>query len=106
MSLDGTAAALPFPVPNDRRALVAIDLGAESCRVSLLRWLEGGPRVEVVHRFVNHAMERDGALRWDMTAILRELEYGLRQCAMVATEGVRSVGVDGWAVDYVRLDEK
>jgi rhamnulokinase len=35
-------------LPEDRRALVAVDLGAESCRVSLLRWVDGkaalGPR--------------------------------------------------------------
>ncbi|HVG27419.1 MAG TPA: hypothetical protein VM865_07420 [Acidobacteriaceae bacterium] len=30
-------------VVNDRRALVAIDLGAESCRVSLLRWTGATP---------------------------------------------------------------
>ena len=32
------------------------------------------------------------------------LDYGLRQCAAVASEGVRSIAVDGWAVDYVRVD--
>ena len=32
------------------------------------------------------------------------LDEGLRQCAEIATEGVRSIAVDGWAVDYVRLD--
>ena len=28
----------------------------------------------------------------------------LVQCAEVAKEGIKSIGVDGWAVDYVRLD--
>jgi rhamnulokinase len=32
------------------------------------------------------------------------LDYGLRECAAIATEGVRSIAVDGWAVDYVRVD--
>jgi rhamnulokinase len=32
------------------------------------------------------------------------LHQGLRECAALATEGVRSIAVDGWAVDYVRLD--
>ena len=31
----------PASCPKDRRAMIAIDLGAESCRVSLLRWLNG-----------------------------------------------------------------
>jgi len=32
------------------------------------------------------------------------LDYGLRQCAAIAKEGIRSIAVDGWAVDYVRVD--
>jgi rhamnulokinase len=32
------------------------------------------------------------------------LDHGLRQCAALAKEGVRSIAVDGWAVDYVRVD--
>ena len=31
------------------------------------------------------------------------VEDGLRKCAALATEGVRSIAVDGWAVDYVRM---
>jgi len=93
--------------PTDLRALVAIDLGAESCRVSLLRWLSGAPSITLVHRFSNAPLafdgEREGELHWDMTRILAELHTGLRHCAELATEGVRSIAVDGWAVDYVRL---
>jgi rhamnulokinase len=33
--------------------LAAVDLGAESCRVSLLRWNEGQPEIRLVHRFAN-----------------------------------------------------
>jgi rhamnulokinase len=85
-------------------ALVAIDLGAESCRVSLLRWLPDGPAIQLVHRFANHAVERADGLHWDMGRILDGLDTGLRQCATIATEGIRSIAVDGWGVDYVRLD--
>ncbi|HEY4354107.1 MAG TPA: FGGY-family carbohydrate kinase [Acidobacteriaceae bacterium] len=90
----------------DGRALVAIDLGAESCRVSLLRWHQDGPRMELVHRFPNHAQERLDGLHWDLQGILAGLQAGLAKCAEVATEGIRSIGVDGWGVDYVRLDEQ
>jgi rhamnulokinase len=93
------------PEPSDTRALVAIDLGAESCRVSLLRWLSGAPAITLVHRFSNAPVERDGELHWDITRILAELHTGLRHCAEIATEGVRSIAVDGWAVDYVRLND-
>ena len=92
-------------IPVDRRALVAIDLGAESCRVSLLRWLPDGPSIELVHRFANHAEERGDELRWPLQRILDGLHEGLERCAAIAGEGVRSIAVDGWAVDYVRLDD-
>ena len=92
--------------PTDRRALIAIDLGAESCRVSLLRWLHDGPEIRLIHRFPNGAIAADGELRWNMSLMLTELEVGLRRCAEYVTEGVRSIAVDGWAVDYVRLDSQ
>jgi len=90
--------------PNDPRALVAIDLGAESCRVSLLRWSNDNPYIKLVHRFANHAIERPDGLRWDIHHIVAQLDRGLTACAEIATEGIRSIAVDGWAVDYVRLD--
>ena len=93
------------PVPSDRRALVAVDLGAESCRVSLLRWVEGKAAITLVHRFANAPRVSDGGLRWNLAMIEAGLDDGLRRCAAIAVEGIRSVAVDGWAVDYVRVDE-
>ncbi len=91
-------------VPLDARASIAVDLGAESCRVSLLRWLSGRPEIMLVHRFANAPREVDGGLHWDLAMIEAGLEHGIRQCAEIAEEGVRSIAVDGWAVDYVRID--
>lgn len=93
-------------LPADRRASIAVDLGAESCRVSLLRWLGGRPEITLVHRFANAPREVDCGLHWDLGMIEEGLDHGLRQCAAIATEGVRSIAVDGWAVDYVRVDEE
>lgn len=90
--------------PSDTRALIAVDLGAESCRVSLLRWVDKKAVITLVHRFANAPREVDGGLRWDLAMIEAGLDEGLRKCAEIATEGVRSIAVDGWAVDYVRLD--
>jgi rhamnulokinase len=91
--------------PADRRALVAVDLGAESCRVSLLRWRDGRPQFAVLHRFDNRPREVDGALRWDLRRIEAGIDDGVRKAAESATEGIRSIAVDGWAVDYVRLSD-
>ena len=90
---------------SHNRALVAVDLGAQSCRVSLLRFHHGNPRIDIVHRFRNDPVVTSSGIRWDIGAILDGVQTGLRLCAGVATEGIAAIGVDGWAVDYVRLDE-
>ena len=84
-------------------ARVAIDLGAESCRVSLLRWIDGVPAVEVIHRIPNGPKHRGASLHWAFGEILAGLEEGLRKAAALAPEGIASIGVDSWSVDYVRL---
>jgi len=91
--------------PN-RKALVAVDLGAQSCRVSLLRWNEDHPEIEVVHRYANAPHSMNGDLRWSLDAIFEGIMAGLYACAVRAPEGIASVAIDGWAVDYVRLDCK
>ena len=92
-----------FAAPDDKRALAAIDLGAESCRISLLRWMDGDAQIETVCRFANRAVELNASMHWDLQAICKGIDRGLRQCAEIAGEGISSIGVDGWAVDYVRL---
>src|SRR5690349_2165820 len=92
------------PLPNHKSS-VAVDLGAQSCRVSLLRWIDGAPQITVVHRFPNAPLESHGALRWDIAKIVAGVESGLRACASRAPEGIASIAIDGWAVDYVRLDQ-
>jgi len=98
VSVDGNRA------PGDeQRARVAIDLGGESCRVSLLRWRDGIPAVEVVYRIPNGPVQRGATLHWPLDTILAGIEQGLRQAARKSPEGIASIAVDGWAVDYVRL---
>jgi rhamnulokinase len=84
-------------------ARIAIDLGAESCRVSLLRWREDQPTIELIHRIPNGPVHRGTSMHWPLDAILAGVEEGLRKAAEVATEGVASIAVDSWSVDYVRL---
>ncbi len=88
-----------------RTALVAVDLGAQSCRVSLLRWEKGHPKIKVMYRFPNGPVATQEGLRWDICRIFDGIMRGMRFCAEAAPEGIAAVGVDGWAVDYVRLDE-
>ncbi len=89
----------------EKPSLVAIDLGAESCRVSLLQWSGPAPRISMIHRFANGPQGHGPAgLHWNLDRICNELEHGLRACADLAPEGIAGIGVTGWAVDYVRLD--
>ena len=89
----------------NQKALVAVDLGAQSCRVSLLRWIGSEPEIEIIHRFSNAPVSANNGLHWDLETILDGVMFGLRSCAAHAPEGIASVAIDGWAVDYVRLDE-
>jgi rhamnulokinase len=84
-------------------ARIAIDLGAESCRVSLLRWAGGLPSIEVIHRTPNGPVHHGNSLCWPLDSILAGLEEGLRKAAFAAPEGIASIAVDSWGVDYVRL---
>ena len=85
ISPDATAGRTP-QLP----ARVAIDLGAESCRVSLLRWHGDRPEIELVHRIPNGPVHADGSLRWPFDKILAGLEEGLRKAAVAAPEGIAS----------------
>jgi rhamnulokinase len=85
------------------RARIAIDLGAESCRVSLLRWQGAKPAIEVIHRIPNGPVHCAGELHWPIESILAGLEEGMRKAAAAAPEGIASMAVDCWSVDYVRL---
>lgn len=85
--------------------LVAIDLGAESCRVSLLQWTGEVPRIALIHRCSNGPVARGSSLRWNLQRLLTEVRVGLRLCAEKSSAPIASIGVDGWAVDCVRLDD-
>src|SRR5258708_36512057 len=86
-----------------RAALVAVDLGAQSCRVSLLRLKQGQPQIQVMHRFPNGPIATQEGLRWEIGRIFDGGKDGLRLCAEAAREGIAPAGVAGWAVDYDRL---
>ena len=91
---------------RNRKAVVAVDLGAQSCRVSLLRWKQGiQPIVEVIHQVYECACCAAGGLRWDIERIWEGVKAGL-VCARGCARGIATIGVDGWAVDYVRCSER
>lgn len=54
------------------------------------------------HRFPNRPVLAGGSLHWDVLGLYQGVLDGLREAAR--SDGVTSVGVDSWAVDYGLLD--
>ena len=85
-----------------KKFVAAVDLGASSGRVCI-GYLEAGElRIEEVHRFSHESVTEFGALHWQWTHIVNEVEVGLRKAKERGE--LLSVGVDFWAVDYGLLD--
>jgi rhamnulokinase len=81
------------------RAVVAVDLGAESGRVVLGRFDGDQVALEEVHRFPTTPRPSDGHLRWDLHRQWSQIRTGLA-AAGEAAGSVDAVGVDAWGVDY------
>ncbi|WP_227488089.1 rhamnulokinase [Brachybacterium subflavum] len=98
--------------------MAAIDLGATSGRVmvGLLRGsssdgavntdIPAPTRLELhaAHRFENGLDRRDGHLSWDIDDLWSQVRQGLSAAEHLAgdlgADGIASLGVDSWAVDY------
>ncbi|MEV0404089.1 rhamnulokinase family protein [Actinoallomurus sp. NPDC050550] len=81
------------------RSFAAVDLGASSGRVMIARVGDDELTLREAHRFRNRPVRAAGTLHWDVLGLYGEVLEGLR-----AAEGVASIGVDSWAVDYGLLD--
>jgi len=81
-------------------SVAAVDLGASSGRVMLA---EVGPsrlHLAAVARFSNGPERTPDGLHWDVLGLYRDSLAGLRAAVAAAPNGLASVGVDTWAVDY------
>jgi rhamnulokinase len=84
---------------------LAYDLGAESGRLMLGRIERERLSIEEVHRFPNVPLQIDNSLCWDMDALWRELQNGLRKATALKVP-FASISADSWGLDYVLLDER
>ncbi|GAA2030208.1 rhamnulokinase family protein [Agromyces tropicus] len=82
-------------------AVAAVDLGATSGRVIVGHVDQAAGRLDLDHvaRFPNGPVRMASGLHWDLTGLYRDLSNGLAD-AFRREPGVRSIGVDSWAVDY------
>ncbi|HEY5886631.1 MAG TPA: rhamnulokinase family protein [Acidimicrobiales bacterium] len=85
------------------RVFGAVDLGASGGRV-VAGLVDGDDlALDIVHRFPNGVVERDGHLRWDFTRLFTEVETGIETLA-AGHPDLTSIGIDTWGVDYGVLD--
>lgn len=91
------------------RAMLAVDLGAETGR-AVLGWIEGGYlHSEEIHRFPNEPVELPDGLHWNMLSIYQEIRRAIDEAlAARDTTGLAliSIGIDAWGVDYGLLDAR
>ena len=59
--------------------------------------------MEVIHRIPNGPVHQGKSMHWPLQKILAGVEAGLGKAAGLAPEGIASIAVDSWSVDYVRL---
>jgi rhamnulokinase len=85
------------------RLVAAVDLGASSGRVMVGRVAPNDLELTEVHRFTNEPVLLPDGLHWDILRLYREVIAGLREAGRAA-DGLVSIGVDSWAVDYGLLD--
>ena len=93
---------MSVPGPGRSRsvsAFAAVDLGATSGRVMIGRVHDDRVELEPVSRFPNGPVEREDGLHWDFGALFENVVEGLAE-AVRREPGIRSIGIDSWAVDY------
>ena len=86
------------------KVVAAVDLGAESGRVTSVSFDGRRLRMDIANRFANTPSVRHGALRWNTDDLWRNIQAGLGVLA-AGDRPISSVGVDTWGVDYGLLDE-
>ncbi len=82
---------------------LAIDIGASSGR-HIVGWMENGVmQTEEVYRFPNGVQMLDGHLTWNIDELYSHVKEGIR-IAKERFEGIRSLSVDTWGVDYILMN--
>ncbi|MDJ1114256.1 rhamnulokinase [Microbacterium dauci] len=84
------------------QTVAAVDLGATSGRVIVGRVGPGVLETTTVARFANDPVRLTDGLHWNLVGLYDSVLQGLREALRPSTEGdgVASIGVDSWAVDY------
>ena len=79
--------------------VAAVDLGATSGRVVVGEVGADTLATTTIARFANEPVFAGDGLHWNLVGLYGEVLTGLR-AAFARDAGIRSIGVDAWAVDY------
>ena len=80
--------------------VIAVDLGAESGRVTRVEFDGERVRLEEVHRFPNVPVQAGGTLHWDVLRLWREIVTGVEG----ASAGAAARGGAPGGRDFARVD--
>ena len=86
-----------------RQTVLAIDLGAESGRVTAVHSDGASLELEELHRFPNLPVRVGGTLYWDFLRLWHDIQTGLEKGK---ARQPASLGVDTWGVDFGLLDSQ
>ena len=86
-----------------RHSVAAIDLGASSGRVMVGEVGADHLELRAVARFANEPVRTSDGLHWDPLELYRHALSGLWTAASSSPDGLQSVAVDSWAVDYALM---
>ncbi len=80
---------------------LAIDIGASSGRHILAHIDKGKIALREIWRFDNGMSNIGGHLCWDVDHLFYNILFGMKKCKELGVIP-KSVGIDTWAVDFVR----
>jgi rhamnulokinase len=93
---------------TETQSYLALDLGASGGRAIIGRYDGDALSLEEVHRFANGPVQvpRAGgsSLHWDILDLFGQVKQGIASAVGCCKEGLVSVGLDTWGVDFGLLD--
>ena len=87
------------------RNYLAIDLGAESGRTIVGSLADGKLTLSETYRFPNGPVHLNDGLHWDVLRLWSEIKAGIGISSSKLGNGIDSIGLDTWGVDFALLDK-
>lgn len=85
---------------------LAFDLGASSGVAVLGKLEEKKLHIKEIHRFENNPVKMSNHLYWDFLRIIYEIKKGMHICFNECKNGIDSIGIDTWGVDFGLIDQR